>query len=53
LYDARSFPQRCDYTQRGNGSYRPAISPVFQAHPRRKRPHTLPDGQSLFVEALA
>ena len=35
LYDARSFLQLCDYTQRGNGSYRPAISPVFQIHPRQ------------------
>jgi len=52
LYDARSFLQLFDYTQRGNGSYRPAISPVFQIH-SGKRPPALPDRRSLLVETLA
>ena len=52
LYDARSFLQLCDYTQRGNGSYRPAIPPVFQIH-SGKRTHTLSGRRGSFVGFLA
>ena len=52
LYDARSFLQLCDYTQRGNGSYRPATPPVLQI-PSGKRTHTLSGRRGLFVGFLA
>ena len=51
LYDARSFLQLSDYTQRRNFSYRPAIPHIFQTHPG-KRTHALPDRRGLFVEAF-
>jgi len=36
LYDARSFLQLSDYTQRRNFSYRPAIPHIFQIHPGKR-----------------
>jgi hypothetical protein len=49
LYDARSFLQLSDYTQRGNCWYRPAASRIFQIY-SGKRPHAPADRRSLFVE---
>ena len=51
LYDARSFLQLPDYTQRGNCPYRPATSDIFQTH-CGKRPPAPSDRRSLLVEAL-
>ncbi len=51
LYDARSFRQLSDYTQRGNCRYRPAISRIFLIH-SGKRPHALADRRGLLLEAL-
>jgi hypothetical protein len=52
LYDARSFLQLVDYTQRRNCSYRLAIPHIFQIH-SGKRPHALPGQHGLYVKALA
>jgi len=51
LYDARSFLDLSDYTQRGNCRYRPAISRIFLIH-SGKRTHALADGRGLLLEAL-
>ncbi len=51
LYDARSFLRLSDYTQRGNCTYRPAISRIFLIH-LGKRPHALADRLGLLLEAL-
>jgi len=52
LYDARSFLQLCDYTQRGNCTYRPATSHIFQIH-SGKRPPAPSDRRGLLGEAPA
>ncbi len=51
LYDARSFLELSDYTQRGDCSYRPAISRIILIH-IGKRPHALADRRGLLLEAL-
>jgi len=42
LYDARSFLQLVDYTQLSDGSYRSAISYIFQFHIGEGRPDLFP-----------
>ena len=38
LYDARSFPERADYTQRSGCTYRPAILATFHSLPENAAP---------------
>ncbi len=52
LYDARSVLQLSDYTQRRNGSYRPAIFRIFQIH-SANRTHAPADRQGMYVGALS
>ena len=47
LYDARSFFQRSDYTQRRDCSYRPAIFHIFQFPAGKRCPYLLEGDFSL------